>query len=176
MEERMDAATQARISKRERQRRWRQRNLEDRSGRRGTSVVVHLNDIEIAVLDKLAIDDYRRRPVGRSEPADLTPPSRSRAIRLMIRRLLDLGLVDPAELGPLIPLKEQLGEFWSRETCWRRASRDRRLGLMDLEKDALEQPAPPWTDDMAVQPAPVVGVRRRDPPRPEGEGDQGEGD
>ncbi|MFM2042670.1 MAG: hypothetical protein RLY86_1246 [Pseudomonadota bacterium] len=142
----MDAEMQARIAKRERQRRWRQRNLEDRSGRRGTAVVAHLTDLEIAVLDKLAIDDYRRRPCGRDDPADLSPPSRSRAIRLLIRRVLDLGLVVPAELGPLIPLKEDLGEFWSLETCWRRASRDRRSGRAETETDLMDQPDPPWLD------------------------------
>ena len=139
----MDAATRARISRRERQRRWRQRNLDDRSGRRGTSVVAHLNDIEIAVLDKLAMEDYRRRPCGRDDAADLAPPSRSRAIRLLIRRMLDLGLIDPAELGPLIPLKDELGEFWSKETCWRRASRDRRSGVDD-QGELMDQPVPPW--------------------------------
>ncbi|WP_119680959.1 hypothetical protein [Indioceanicola profundi] len=139
----MDAVTRARISKRERQRRWRQRNIEDRSGRRGTSVVAHLNDIEIALLDKLAIDDYKRRPCGRDDGADLSPPSRSRAIRLLIRRVLDLGLVDPAELGPLIPLKDEMGSFWSLETCWRRASRDRRSGVDD-NGELMEQPEPPW--------------------------------
>ncbi|MFC7335250.1 hypothetical protein [Rhodocista pekingensis] len=143
----MDKEMRARISRRERQRRWRQRNLEDRSGRRGTSVVAHLNDIEIAVLDKLAIDDYRRRPCGRTDAADLSPPSRSRAIRLLIRRLLDLDLIAPEDLGPLIPLKEELGEFWSREACWRRASRERRQGLDDEGRDAIEQPEPPWLPD-----------------------------
>jgi len=140
----MDKAERARISKRERQRRWRQKNIADRSGRRGTAVVVHLNDIEVAILDKLAIDDYYRRPVGRREPPDLTPPSRSRAVRLLIRRLIDLGLINVEELGPLIPLKDELGRFWSLETTWRRASSDRRSGLCDDGRDEIDQPEPPW--------------------------------
>lgn len=143
----MDKAERARISKRERQRRWRQRNLQDRGGRIGTAVVVHLNDIEIAVLDALAIDDYRRRPCGRSEPADLTPPSRSRAVRLLIRRMLEFGIVKPEDLGPLIPLKEEMGRFWSLETAWRRASRDRRSGYNEKADHWLEQPEPPWLAD-----------------------------
>ncbi len=141
-----DAATRARISKRERQRRWRQRNIQDRNSRIGTSVVAHLNDLEVAVLDMMAIEDYYRRPVGRTEAADLTPPSRSRAIRLLIRRAIDAGLVKVEDLGPLMAMRGEIGKFWVVETTWRRASRDRRSNIDAKAEDWIDQPTPPWAD------------------------------
>lgn len=135
-----------RQAKRIAQRKWRQRNIENRESRLGSSMTVHMNAIEIAMLDKIAMEDYANRPNGRDDGADLTPPSRSRAIRLLIRRYMSVFNVDPATLGPIMDMKEELGDFWMRETGWRKTARENRREFNDDGSWRHEQPVPPWKE------------------------------
>ncbi|HYC02769.1 MAG TPA: hypothetical protein VED40_05715 [Azospirillaceae bacterium] len=137
---------ESRRKRTERQRRWRQRNIEDRESRIGASLTVHLNALEVALLDLIARQDYERRPNGRTDGADLMAPSRARAMRILIQRYREIFEIGPEQLAPYMERNRELGRFWIQETAWRRSSSERRHEVCDDGSWRLEQPLPPWKE------------------------------
>jgi len=137
----------SREKRRQRQRRWRQRNIEDRESRIGASLTVHLNALEVALLDLIAREDYEKRPSGRDGAADLSPPSRARALRILIQRYRQVFDVTPEQLAPYLERNREYGKFWMQETAWRRSSQARRQEFGDDGDWLLSMPVPPWKED-----------------------------
>jgi hypothetical protein len=138
----------ARISKRNRQRKWRQRKIKKPGQRIGPSLTIHLNAIEFALLDRIAIEDYEARPSGRGAVRDEIPPCRTRAVRLLIQRYMSAMAINASDLSELMEMKQELGQFWTLETAWRQSSRDSRSEQDFSGAWVKVQPIPPWISDI----------------------------
>jgi hypothetical protein len=132
-----------RASKRERQRRWRERTAAgkvDDEGEGdatdkplGASVTVHLTDAECAALDMLAAGLYRDHP---HDPAaglvekPVVYPGRPAAVRLLIAQFR--GRTQVRRPAP----RQACADFWRVECAFRKATKP---------NTKAEPPIPPWT-------------------------------
>lgn len=106
-------------TKAERQRRWRARKAEK-------SITVHLNELELEILDTIAAAQWEEAPYDPriAEERPKWTPSRTSAIRALI--WAQMGSSAPRAVERLeeakLASRAACGAFWRREASWRRVT------------------------------------------------------
>lgn len=134
----------------EEQRNWRFGARESRAQR--ACITVHLDRLDAATLDAIAIQLYLENPHDPyKRRLSNVRPSRPEAIRYLLSqwrgaRGVDVGAQLNKSTGPLINalqllmrIRRKLALFWRHETSWRQT------GL----KTNAEPPRPPWREEIA---------------------------
>lgn len=109
------------------------------------SITVHLNGLDAATLDAIAIELYRTfphdPPNGVESPDELgrpVYPGRPEAIRWLCSKYRQQAAKGgrPTPFQALIKLRDKLAKFWVAEASWRRAK----------EGTTGKRPVPPWRE------------------------------